>query len=144
MSTNGSNNQVLIPIFKDEKYHLWSHKMKTMFWSQELWTHQSMQPWPSVPILITLVSNWVIATSRQSKTWWAEEWETTVSHPFQKWLVHALAFREMGNHNFTSFLRMMNIIPGGAYHSLRIFDTLLNVDQVGCTSPILSYVRWVK
>lgn len=34
---NGTNLQALIPIFKGEKYHLWSLKMKTMFRSQELW-----------------------------------------------------------------------------------------------------------
>ena len=35
-STN-SSSQPLIPIFKGEKYHLWSLKMKFMFKSQELW-----------------------------------------------------------------------------------------------------------
>uniref|UniRef100_A0A803MXR3 Retrovirus-related Pol polyprotein from transposon TNT 1-94-like beta-barrel domain-containing protein n=1 Tax=Chenopodium quinoa TaxID=63459 RepID=A0A803MXR3_CHEQI len=39
MSNNGLNPsaQPLIPIFKGEKYHLWSIKMQTMFKSQELW-----------------------------------------------------------------------------------------------------------
>ncbi|GJY34980.1 hypothetical protein Tco_0420358 [Tanacetum coccineum] len=30
-------SQALIPIFKGEKYHLWSIKMTTLFKSQELW-----------------------------------------------------------------------------------------------------------
>lgn len=39
MANNGVNpaSQPLIPIFKGEKYHRWSIKMKTMFKSQELW-----------------------------------------------------------------------------------------------------------
>ncbi|VVB15888.1 unnamed protein product [Arabis nemorensis] len=37
MSSNGRNMQALVPIFKGEKYHLWSLKMKMMFRSQELW-----------------------------------------------------------------------------------------------------------
>uniref|UniRef100_A0A803MD58 Retrovirus-related Pol polyprotein from transposon TNT 1-94-like beta-barrel domain-containing protein n=1 Tax=Chenopodium quinoa TaxID=63459 RepID=A0A803MD58_CHEQI len=39
MAGNGTNpsSKPLIPIFKGEKYHLWSLKMKTMFKSQELW-----------------------------------------------------------------------------------------------------------
>ncbi|CAF1931877.1 unnamed protein product [Brassica napus] len=36
MASNGSR-QALVSIFKGEKYHLWSLKMKTMFRSQELW-----------------------------------------------------------------------------------------------------------
>ncbi|GKC21964.1 retrovirus-related pol polyprotein from transposon TNT 1-94 [Tanacetum coccineum] len=34
---NTSLSQALIPIFKGEKYHLWSLKMSTLFKSQELW-----------------------------------------------------------------------------------------------------------
>ena len=39
MAGNGvnPNSQPLIPMFKGEKYHLWSIKMQTMFKSQELW-----------------------------------------------------------------------------------------------------------
>lgn len=39
MASSGVNpsSQPLIPIFKGEKYHLWSIKMQTMFKSQELW-----------------------------------------------------------------------------------------------------------
>ncbi|KAH0680943.1 hypothetical protein KY284_022028 [Solanum tuberosum] len=39
MASNGSNSssQPLIPIFKGERYDLWSLKMKTMFRFQELW-----------------------------------------------------------------------------------------------------------
>lgn len=38
MATNGiHSNTPQIPVFKGEKYHLWSIKMQTMFQSQELW-----------------------------------------------------------------------------------------------------------
>ncbi|KAK9739999.1 hypothetical protein RND81_03G003200 [Saponaria officinalis] len=39
MATNGANSSNLpsIPVFKGEKYHLWSLKMKTLFKYQELW-----------------------------------------------------------------------------------------------------------
>lgn len=36
-NNNSSATQPLIPVFKGEKYHLWSLKMKTLFKSQELW-----------------------------------------------------------------------------------------------------------
>lgn len=37
MAGNGATQQALVPVFKGEKYHLWSLKMKTMFRSQEVW-----------------------------------------------------------------------------------------------------------
>ncbi|XP_074298520.1 uncharacterized protein LOC141629410 [Silene latifolia] len=56
MATNGTNSssQPLIPIFKGEKYHLWSLRMKTMFKSQELWDlvevgYTEPTPAPTVP-----------------------------------------------------------------------------------------------
>lgn len=37
MAGNGAHRQVLVSLFKVEKYNLWSLKMKTMFISQEFW-----------------------------------------------------------------------------------------------------------
>lgn len=39
MGSNGTNPtaQSIIPIFKGEKYHFWSPKMKMLFKSQDLW-----------------------------------------------------------------------------------------------------------
>lgn len=56
MANNGVNvsSQSFIPIFKGEKYHLWSIKMQTMFQSQELWDivesgHEEPEEPPEVP-----------------------------------------------------------------------------------------------
>ncbi|XP_074277048.1 uncharacterized protein LOC141600703 [Silene latifolia] len=56
MTNNNSNTstQPSIPIFKGEKYHLWSLKMKTMFKSQDLWDlieagYTEPDPTPAIP-----------------------------------------------------------------------------------------------
>ncbi|GMI75665.1 hypothetical protein like AT1G48720 [Hibiscus trionum] len=56
MTNSGTNPaaQSLIPIFKGEKYHLWSLKMKTMSKSQELWDlvengYEEPDPAPTEP-----------------------------------------------------------------------------------------------
>jgi len=65
-STN-SSSQPLIPIFKGEKYHLWSLKTKTMFKSQELWE---------------LVENWYIEPGPTLATGDLQEiFKDPISHP---------------------------------------------------------------
>ncbi|KAK5775200.1 hypothetical protein PVK06_043069 [Gossypium arboreum] len=56
MVNSGTNpaTEPFIPIFKGEKYHLWSLKMKTMFKSQELWDlvehgYEEPDPTPAEP-----------------------------------------------------------------------------------------------